>query len=297
MSVTNILIPLDGSRHAEYAVPVGISLARSQGAQVELLGVEDLNPLVESWITGAHHYKEWLSTYFERLTTAIRAVSKVPVVSTLATGRVDEVLVAHAEESQTDLVVMATHGRGPLGRAWLGSVADRMVRHLTKPVLLVRPTSNSEVELTDTHRFDRILVPLDGSELAEVSLEWATAIGKAEGAEYTLVRVVPPPWSSPAARYPDAIVMETLYENSIEDAEQYLSAVAAPLRDNALCVQTEVRERAFAAPGVLASAEQNNVDLVVIATHGRGGIRRLAMGSVADKVVRGASVPVLLIRP
>ena len=297
MSVKNILIPLDGSTHAEQAVPVGLSVARSLGGQVELIGVEDLNPLVESWITGADHYRKWLVTYFERLTVAIRAVSNVPVVSTMAAGRVDEVLVAHAEQNQADLVVMATHGRGPLGRAWLGSVADRLVRHITKPVLLVRPVANSEVEFTDTHRFERILIPLDGSDLAEVSLEWAKTIGKGDGAAYILVRAVPQPWSSPAELYPDTTVMEKLYHKSVENSEQYLSVVAAPLRDAGLTVQTDVRERVSAARGVLDSAVQNNVDLVVIATHGHGGLRRLALGSVADKVVRGASVPVLLIRP
>ncbi len=297
MSVKNILIPLDGSAHAEHAVPVGLSVARSMGGQVELIGVEDLNPLVESWITGADHYRKWLATYFERLTVAIRAVSNVPVVSTMAAGRVDEVLVAHAEQNQADLVVMATHGRGPLGRAWLGSVADRLVRHISKPVLLVRPTADSEVELTDAHRFERILIPLDGSDLAEVSLEWAKTIGIGEGAAYTLVRAVPQPWSSPAELYPDTTVMEKLYHKSVENSEQYLSVVAAPLRDAGLTVQTDVRERVSAAHGVLDSAAQNDVDLVVIATHGHGGLRRLTMGSVADKVVRGASVPVLLIRP
>jgi nucleotide-binding universal stress UspA family protein len=138
---------------------------------------------------------------------------------------------------------------------------------------------------------------LDGSEFAEVALDWARVIGAASGAKYTLVRVVPPPHLSPGLRYPETNMTERLYGEIVEDSEHYLILLAAPLRDNALCVQTEVREGVSVAHQVLASARQNNVDLIAIATHGHGGICGLALGSVADKVVRGASVPVLLVRP
>jgi nucleotide-binding universal stress UspA family protein len=259
--------------------------------------VDDLNPFVESLVAGTEHHKAWLAEYFEGLTEAIRAVSNVPITSTTATGRADEVLVTCADEGNADLVVMATHGRGPLERAWLGSVADRVARHIKKPLLLVRPDTKAGVHITDENSFKHILVALDGSEFAEVGLQWARVLGAAAGAKYTLVRVVPPPHLPPAIRYPDTAITQRLYGEVIEDSEHYLILVAAPLRDNALCVHTEVRDSVGAAHGVLDSAKQNNADLIVIATHGRGGIRRLAMGSVADKVVRGASVPVLLVRP
>ena len=142
MSVTNILIPLDGSTHAEHAVSVGLSTARSLGARVELLGVDDLNPLVESFMAGSEHHKDWLSTYFEGLTEAIRAVSSVPVVSTTAAGRADEVITTHAERVQADLVVMASDGRNGIMDAFRGSHSEQIVRLVPCPLLVVPITAH-----------------------------------------------------------------------------------------------------------------------------------------------------------
>jgi len=203
------------------------------------------------------------------------------------------VLVKEAGRWNVELVVMATHGRGAVNRAWLGSVADEVVRHATVPVVLVRPIEGEEVA---TAAFANVLIALDGSKRAERCLDWATRVG-GEEASYTLLRVVPGALFSPSTYLPNAIKEEAQKLSSGHtEADGYLAAVAKRMREAGLNVATEVAEGVPAAAGILAHAERHPTDLIVITTHGRGGLKRLLLGSVADKVVRGAGVPVLVTR-
>jgi nucleotide-binding universal stress UspA family protein len=212
------------------------------------------------------------------------------------TGAVGQTLARYVQELGIDLVVMATHGRGGVQRAWLGSVADHLVRHLVIPVLLVRPPEGrASTAPTPGHQ---ILVPLDGSPLAEEVLRPAEALGRLWQAELCLVQVV-----RPVLRVVDlAAPLPTAYDDELTavrrtQAQDYLDDVAAGLRARGLRATIAAVVGWHPAQTILDLARPERVALVALATHGRGGLRRWALGSVADKLVRGADVPVLVQRP
>jgi nucleotide-binding universal stress UspA family protein len=224
--------------------------------------------------------------------------ASIPISSALPEGEVVDSILELARTQSADLIVMTTHGRGPLSRFWLGSVADGLLRHAAIPVLLVRPpprTSESGQEAT----LKRILIPLDGSEFAEQVLKPATALGTLMDAEYTLVRVVAPRLVPDG--YPIAAELTPLAQGQLEkrttEANTCLDGLAECLRSKSLRVQTSVVVSETVAAAILDVAREQRIGLIAIATHGRGGFKRLLLGSVADKIVRGAFTPVLVYRP
>jgi nucleotide-binding universal stress UspA family protein len=191
---------------------------------------------------------------------------------------------------------MSTHGRGPLQRAWLGSVADHLVRNLEVPVLLVRPQEGAFASHPPP-TIGRILVPLDGSPLAEAALAPAAALARLLKAELVLLQVVLPlivnipPMGPRSMGYDEKII--TLLRS---EAEEYLQAVAKRLGKEGVRA-TAVVVLGPVAGAILEVSRRERVGLVAVATRGQGGLRRLALGSVADKLVRAAELPVLVVRP
>ncbi|HSL71468.1 MAG TPA: universal stress protein, partial [Longimicrobiales bacterium] len=206
-------------------------------------------------------------------------------------------LEAYVREAGIELIVMTTHGRGGLSRAWLGSVADSLVRSINVPVLLFRPRGDDAAEAR-AFRLRHILIPVDGSDLSEHVIDHAIWLGRLTGARYTLMQVVAPPFGVPAT---DVIPVAPLAPQDVESlrslATAYLEQVANRLRGDGLQVDTVVVVQTQSAPGILEEALQCGADLIAMATHGRGGWQRVALGSVADKVLRGTSVPLLILRP
>jgi nucleotide-binding universal stress UspA family protein len=207
-------------------------------------------------------------------------------------------LYDHAIASSADLVVMTTHGHGPLARAWMGSVADKLMRRLPMPVLLTRPHEEALdiLEGVHEHAFEHVLIPLDGSALAEQAMGPAIALGELMGAEYTLMQAIEPVVLSYAPAAQVVALDEQTMEQWRAEALAYLDRVAGQMRDRGLIVRTSVR---YGPPpiAIVDYSREHTADLITISTHGRGGVARLLIGSVADKVVRTASVPVLIIPP
>jgi nucleotide-binding universal stress UspA family protein len=200
--------------------------------------------------------------------------------------------------------MLTTHGRGPLARFWMGSVSDELVRHLPVPVLLVRPGEHPP-EFEPEPKLKHILVPLNGEPLAEKMLDPAVELGKLMKADFTLLRVIKPvfPYMSfPAAGNGIAQITESVLDNAreverqrVQDAQEYLEKVAAPLREHGLVVVTRVEVDESPAHAILKYGA--SADLIAMETHGRGGLARLFMGSTCDQVIRGKTVPVLVHRP
>lgn len=309
MSYSSILVPFDGSDFAGAALPLATSIGARAGAPIRLVGVhpglppspsgEAPEPLVRASREQAERLREALEGQVESLRGR-----GVDAESRLLKGPVVEHLVDQAREA--DLVVMATHGRGGFSRFWLGSVADGLVRRSPVPVLLVRPRDGGDETPREAGRESggaewepgHMLVPLDGSEPAEEALETATELGGLFGARYTLLRVVLPVMTSGFSYgdFPEGVDL-TVTETLEDEAVEYLDEVAGRLRGRGLSVETRVVGYPDAASAVREVAEEEDVDLVAMATRGRGGLQRLLLGSVADKVVRTAPVPVLLRRP
>jgi nucleotide-binding universal stress UspA family protein len=300
---SGIMVPLDGTRFSEAALPAAIYLARRDGLSLTLVTVlQPLFPLYDStgwaerWDQEVHAERH---RYLAEVARKVEAAAGVPVSVECLKGRPTEVLPPVPKLNDLELVVMGTHGYGPMERAALGSVADQMVRRGTAPVLMIHPAYDEpEVELAPARPFREILVPLDGSELAEKALQRSVLMGSGSPVALTLLRVVtfPAPLSLPEGGA--AIELDgRIVRAEKEAAQSYLRGVADKLVWWKCPVATEVLTAPSTWSGIVDYARASGFDLIAMSTHGRGGAARLLLGSVADKVVRTATVPVLLFHP
>jgi nucleotide-binding universal stress UspA family protein len=295
----SILVPLDGSAFAEEALPTALAIAARESARLELVIVHEVLPPYR--VHGApprdsrfdNDIREERSSYVNGIADWARRTTPVPVTATIVDGPVVITLAEHIG-TRVDMVVMTSHGRGGLSRLWLGSVADGLVRRVTVPVLVIRP-DGSEGRAQPPRSFARILVPLDGSPFAEDAIEQAVALGGPD-TEYMLLEVVPLLVTEVlVARVADVVHVEA--EADRVQTEEYLGRTADRLRSRGLQVTTRTLVHHQPARAILEYAADQGVDLIAIATHGRGVAGRLLFGSVADKVLRGAAIPVLIHRP
>lgn len=288
-----IMVPLDGSSFSETAIPVALSIAERRGARIDLVTVPEMPPETDD----QGRAREAATEYLERIGQQVRGDRDVDVQTTLLQGLIASTLEEFATGNDTDLIVMATHGRGSFSRLWLGSVADEMVRHAPSPVLLVRPDDHGKEAARRFSHLRHVLLPLDGSEGAEAIVEHALAIGVEGQTRYTLLRVVQHPEEPISVYLPDTIQMTRAAEEVERQAEQYLERVATELRSRGAEVDTDILLDSHTGTAILRYADEHAVDLVAMATHGRGGLTRTVLGSVTDKVVRGADKPILIYRP
>jgi nucleotide-binding universal stress UspA family protein len=298
----SVLVPLDGSTFGEQALPLALSIARRAGATLNVVRVhQPLTPVYADSIAPGTFEAEakvleqeraYLDGIVKRLTTG----SSVPMTSALLEGPVvAEMLNGHAAVTKADLIVMTTHGRGPLSRFWLGSVADELVKRAAAPLLLVRPQETAPDHAAEPV-LRHILVPLDGSVLAERVLEPALTLGGLMQADYTLLRIYGPLVDTGLDPLSYAMVggFEPSDEQLRAGANDYLNRVAVRLQQQGVNVRTHVALAPHPAGAILDTAQRLGVDLIALETHGRRGLPRLLLGSVADKVIRGASTPVLV---
>jgi nucleotide-binding universal stress UspA family protein len=297
-----ILVPLDGSSLAEQALPQAARLAvRDQAAlhvvQVHVPVVHGEFPVLAAADDALRAEEQ---RYLDSIARRLRERHGVEASTSLLRDPVQDALSDYSATKRIDLVVLTTHGRTGLRRAWLGSVADAMVRESVVPVLMVRPSA-ARKGARRAPTFTRILVPLDGSRSAEAILSHAVAIGAPDRGELVLIRVVHPV-TIPVQRYadddsatwPEAEVTERL----VTEANAYLEAIAGRLRRRRPSMAVTIRVYVDRRPAraILRAATHFDARLVAMTTRGRGATR-LLVGSIADKVLRAGSVPLLLYRP
>ncbi len=292
----NILVPLDGSLFSEQALGYAMDIAERCDAVVHLVRVHTTPILAVSAAMPAYYSAESDEEvtvaereYLDRIGQKWHARGRHVRVASLS-GPIATAIHEYADRCAVDLIVMTTHGRGGLSRAWLGSVADRLVRATHIPVIMLRP-HNSDAEPVVVNRTrPHILIPLDGSELAESIIGHAVDIGALLDARYTLLQVVPPPIAvSPAVR--EQALRDTVALRA--EARTYLDRWAMRLRARGFHVDTRVVLQSQSAIGIVEEALAGECDMIAMATHGRSGFTRMALGSVADKVMRTASAPLL----
>lgn len=301
--IHTILVPLDGSTFAEHALPIARGLAKRHGAELRLALVHV--PVATTLIDGVPQYtaeidgraREHEQRYLDGVAERLREQGH-DVGTAFLDGPVVGTLETHVRQVGADLIVMSTHGRGGLSRAWLGSVADGLARRAPVPVLLVRPDPDAKPADAPAEPFRNILVPLDGSPFSEEALDHAENVARVDGARCTLLRVVVP---IPALAVPMLDPALSMKYDDIEgreaSAKQYLERVAEGLRADGLRVETAVDVHPQPATAILETADEAGVDLIALSIHGRTGVPRMVFGSVSDKVVRGGNTPVLLHRP
>jgi nucleotide-binding universal stress UspA family protein len=295
--IQTVLVPLDGSSCGDAVLPLAQEIARSVGASLHLVHVHDatryaghLEALAGLALDWPDHVRERMVAELEVRAAAIAAATDVSCVTRVFDGRVARKVQEYAAEIGADLIVMGTHGLGGLSRSWLGSVADSMVRTSPVPILLVR---SGETVVAGLPR--HILLPIEEGFAEESVLRWVQEIGVAAGTRCTLVRVLSPVAIARPIMASVPVVDERALEGESQRAGEHLEMLADRLRAVGMDVTTIASARGSVPRAILECAAQHSVELIVMATHGRGGMARLALGSVTDKVIRGATVPVLVV--
>ncbi len=291
---TSILVPVDGSKLAERVLSIAIPLAEAHGARLTLLQAhEAVSPLTLGGGVPVHDaaldeaYRREQRAYLERLVARVTKLTTVRVEGMFREGHPIATIVEAASAADVDLLVMSTHGRGGMQRFWLGSVSDAVIRQVSVPVLLVRGARPIAKRLKDSPPFSRVVIPLDGSTRAEQAIEATRTLLGATPGRVTLVHVVHPMTALAGAN--------VQRDAAREAGESYLAPLAARLRGATLEVRYETRVSTQVARMVLEATEEQRAELIAIAGQGLSGVQRLLVGSVADKLIRSAAVPVLVV--
>ena len=296
---TRILIPLDGSKTAEKVLPYARFLAGNLKLPVELLAVVDiveiathisadraryLDTMIEDSVRNSEQYLRGIARTFPSGTKC-----------TVEKGKAEQIIIETAAADKGTLVTMATHGRSGMNRWLLGSVAEKVLRGGTNPMLLVRATEEGKTDGGATLK--SIVVPLDGSELAESVLPTVAELAKTLKLEVVLFRAYSIPYSaySSAEGY-YAVDYEELLKAMREEAVDYLEKKTEAVKKLGIDKVSCVAKEGFAADEIISLSRKSPDNLVAMCTHGRSGVKRWVLGSVTETVVRHSADPVLVIR-
>lgn len=299
-----ILVPLDGSLLAETVLPHAALLARATDSHLTLLQTL-LAPALIAPMVGVLP-PAFVTAQFLEADPQVAQNYLTPVAQRLeAAGLVVRTLVVEGDPATTMVawaaqdppqrrIAIATHGRSGLSRWVFGSVAEKVIQAAPCPILLVRAERDAQIQQLPARPYHRIVVPLDGSALAERALNQAGPLALAAQASLLLVTVVSP-GDDPIASVEGLPQSAEARRQGVEQLEHYLQTVAERLRSMGVTVETRI---AYGQPaeGILHCSAEADGDLIVIASHGRSGLQRFWLGSVALKVVQSAQRPVLLVR-
>ncbi len=284
MPIKEVVIPLDGSTEAEITLPYGLALTQKLGAQLDFLAVDE---------SGAADTANLYHSYLLRLDERLK--SKYPGLpawqTRLQTGKAAEEILRFIQEHNVDLVILSAHGASGHGAVLIGKVANKILTATVKPVLLVKSPPPDKTPL-----IGKILVPLDGSGIGLAAIDVVNSIAPAFGAEVVLIQVVEP------VRYLPSIDGMGAYTLPIDDAEieaeahKFLDTRAQLLRDKGVAVSTVVKTGP-AAELIMKYANENQIDLIAMSTHGLSGLTRWVFGSVTEKIVVYGNTPVLVVHP
>jgi nucleotide-binding universal stress UspA family protein len=297
-----IMVPTDGSGFDREAIRVALRIAERSQAVVRLIRVQstgeffgrESSPDASSVsATLLQQERDRILIELDKLAAECRKTSWARISVALEDGPVPDALGGYAIRNHVDLIVISSHGRGGITRLSLGSVTDSLIRHTPIPVLVIKPRTSYLSPGAD-EIFRRIIVPLDGSSLAEQILPEVVTLAKLDNARLTLLTVLVPQTSSQSAI---ADQRTPLWDKDIVGAQAYLYRIAAQLREQGCLTTTHIEIGENTAQVIGDYARNVRADLVAIATHGRGGIARVLHGSVADVVTRTGMTSMLVFRP
>jgi nucleotide-binding universal stress UspA family protein len=288
VAFTKVLVPLDGSELAEHALSAIDLLVRAGCRRVALVRVPDAD-------NKTSEAEQYLSQVAERLSGR-----NLEIETSTPHGEPAEAIVAEVARLEADVLAMATHGRSGLGRVLFGSVAASVLQRAPVPVLVTRawerpPATRSADDV------ERVLVPLDGSDLAEAVLPVVGALASSSlAAELTLLRVIEPPHDMMTGWVPGAVFSDIGTEAEQAEALTYLRGLADQLQrqhgvaDSKIDVDVRVGQ---STDTILEAIREHRCTLVCMVTHAQRGLGRVIVGSVTDGVLKGGATPLLLVRP
>jgi nucleotide-binding universal stress UspA family protein len=286
LQLQEILAPLDGSGEAEGILPYLRDLAPRFGSHVHILGVgigrktRRVNRLLED--------------YINRIAKGLHS-DNIKAEPVIRYGIAADKILDFTVEKEIDLIIMATHGRSGITRWWMGSVAEKVTSEATAPVLLIRSKRPSKTGTAGKLLFlHKILAPLDGSDIGEAALPYAETLATNSGASISLLQVVSPPGTVEASLLggPDwRKFVRAMHDAGVD----YLKSISKRLSGKGIKSTYEV-VTGDPADKIVEYTENEKVSLVAMSTHGRTGLARWVLGSVADKVLHGARMPILLVR-
>lgn len=287
-----ILVPLDGSELAHAVLPYVAELARRTGAEAELLvavsdvALWDANATVVAW----EREEELALGYIESQREALEA-NGVKARTRVVRGEPGKAIVDAAAKSSADLIALSTHGRSGISRWLFGSVTGRVIESCDVPLLVVRPP-----EEHPGGDIKKILVPLDGSPLAEGVFPLVEEVAKACESSVVVMQAVPPLTAYPGFEGYAPTAMGEVLEDMQARSREYLAGTVERLKGKGIEAEA-LTSAALPTEAILSAADQTDADLIAIATHGRSGLGRAVLGSVADSVIRRSHRPCLVVHP
>ena len=293
-----ILVPIDFSRPSLKAIPYALAISRQFGSDVHLLHVTDAaqQPPPTLLTLPLLPQSEWDQRLMKRLETLVQKYGTDARVSALEPriGTAFEEICAVARDLNADLIVAATHGYTGYKRMYLGSTAERVVQHSTCPVLVVRHhlsgwNGGRDLRTRTGFKLSKILVPTDFSKCSQIAFEYGLQLARDFGAELRIVHVINPHAFPFGDKYTELDPAQLLRETEAAAQKQMCSMAAKSKARYSVSVLR-------GSPAMeICHATNEDVDLIVISTHGRTGLGHLLIGSVAEHVVRHAHCPVLVI--
>jgi nucleotide-binding universal stress UspA family protein len=294
----HLLVPLDGSGLAETVLPCIHLLARADNTRVTLVHL--IEPNAPATVHGARHLTTVADaeSYLAEVAASLQrdGIPTETHVDTNESGDTAGRIVDHAAEMAVDLIVLCSHGRSGIGRWLFGSIAQKVLAVGAAPVFLVFPTAGAEPRHPN---LSRLLVPLDGTPEAEVALPLAEQIAKTMQGTLTLLLVVPTTGTlsgtmATIARFSPSVT-EELLDGAEQDARAYLQAIVVQVRSRGIAAWARV-ERGDPVETLIEATKRLSADLIVMASHGRGGWGGVWSGSVGNKLLSRLPGPFLLVR-
>ena len=297
-----IMAPTEGSDSERSALAVAVKLAQRFEADLRLVRVETAPLVIETVprppvleITEQTLHEERIARLrkLEALGTELRALGDIRVMTALEDGPVGPTLRDYAAKFNVDLIVMSSHSRGGLKRLTLGSVTDYLIRHTNIPVLVVKQPATF-VGASFQQTVSRIVVPLDGSALAEQILPAVASLALRLNSTVSLLQVLTP------LTYAQKEIMQPglpWWDADIAAADSYLARAASYLTEEGVAVSKDVILSENVPTAILDYATRTRADLIAIATSGSGGMSRFVFGTVADEVTRKSTASLLVFHP
>ncbi len=279
-----VLVPLDGSDIAEIVLPYVAAIGRTFGKEVTLVTAAE---------PGAADKSQMLDSYLKETAAELKKmISKtIKISANVLSGKPAEAILNYAKDADTDLIVIAGHGASGGSPLQLGNIAMKVMAASSKPVLLVRQKASSA---SADKLLQRIMVPLDGSEMSRSALDVVEPMAAALDAEVVLFQAVEPVRYVPGFETMAPNILLPSNDEIKRSAAKYLNEVEQPLKTRGLKTSSVVIADA-PAEAILDYADSGNIDLIAMTTHGFSGIKRWVFGSTAEKVLQAASKPVLVI--